>query len=244
MARPQVRWEAADREEAFAEPVPLTGPQTCCDAAWEAAYRRFETPDEEVAKFVSRLRRLGCRRWPREARVVELFCGRGNGLVALAALGFGHVEGVDLSAALVSEYAGPAPCYVADCRELPFEDGSKDILVVQGGLHHLPQVPEDLERVLRQARRVLAPDGMLAVVEPWSTPFLAVVHLACGLRAARRLWPKLDALAEMIEHERATYESWLSRPKPILAALEHHFLPLRMKIGWGKLQFLGKRAPG
>ena len=140
---------AAERDGLFAAPVVVAGTRTCCDAAWEAAYRRFETPAEETAKFVKRLKRLGCRRWPRQSRIVELFCGRGNGLVALASLGFDHVEGVDLSATLLSEYAGPARCYVADCRELPFEDGSRDILVVQGGLHHLPRIPEDLEQVLR-----------------------------------------------------------------------------------------------
>lgn len=216
-------------------------PQTCCGTAWEDAYRRFETPDEEIAKFVRRLEWFGCREWPRKARVAELFCGRGNGLVALSSLGFTDIEGLDLSAELLARYSGPARCHVADCRELPLMDGSKDILIIQGGLHHLPRIPENLEQVLREARRVLAPGGLLAVVEPWMTPFLATVHLVCRLGIARRLWAKIDALAEMIEHERHTYENWLSQPQSILAALRRGFDPLRMKIGWGKLRFLGRR---
>ncbi len=222
-------------------PVPagVVSSKTCCSTAWEDAYQRFETPAEETAKFVRRLKQLGCREWSRDARIVELFCGRGNGLVALSSLGFTNVEGVDLSADLLARYSGPARCHLADCRSIPFEDGSKDILVVQGGLHHLPRIPEDVEQVLGEARRVLAPHGLLAVVEPWMTPFLALVHRVCRWPTARRLWAKIDALAEMTEHERETYENWLSRPEPILAALRHDFDPVRTRIAWGKIQLLG-----
>src|SRR5439155_8665936 len=45
---------------------------------WEAAYLRFETPEEEIQKFIGRLNRLGAPQWPRDAEIVELFCGRGN----------------------------------------------------------------------------------------------------------------------------------------------------------------------
>src|SRR5713101_5325649 len=104
---------------------------------WEAAYLRFEEPEQEIQKFLARLNRLGARQWPRDAEIVELFCGRGNGLVALERLGFTHIEGVDLSPLLVAQYRGPAKCIVGDCRQLPFADRSKDVLIVQGGLHHL-----------------------------------------------------------------------------------------------------------
>jgi hypothetical protein len=49
---------------------------------WEAAYLRFETPEQEIRKFEKRLLRLGAGAWPRDLRIVELFCGRGNGLRA------------------------------------------------------------------------------------------------------------------------------------------------------------------
>src|SRR6266513_1650687 len=49
----------------------------------EAAYLRFESPEEEIRKFIRRLTRLGASQWPRDAEIVELFCGRGNGLLSL-----------------------------------------------------------------------------------------------------------------------------------------------------------------
>jgi len=208
--------------------------------SWEAAYVRFETPEQEVRKFASRLKKLGVDRLSREARVVELFCGRGNGLHALERLGFTHLEGVDLSARLVALYRGNAQCYVCDCRKLPFPDQSRDLLIVQGGLHHLPTLPEDLAQTFAEMQRVLRSDGRVVIVEPWMTLFLRLVHSISAMRLVRRCSAKLDALATMIDYERAAYEHWLSKPELILKLARAHFLPLQEEFAWGKWMFVGK----
>jgi ubiquinone/menaquinone biosynthesis C-methylase UbiE len=209
---------------------------------WEAAYLRFETPEQEIRKFTKRLRTLGVSKWPRDAEIVELFCGRGNGLRALELLGFTRIEGVDLSARLVAQYQGSARCCVCDCRQLPFADHSKDVLIVQGGLHHLLSLPSDLDQTLAEMRRVLRKDGRVVLVEPWLTPFLRFAHFACASPTARRLSDKVDALAVMIQHERQTYEQWLSQPDLILQVVGKHFVPVQQSIAWGKWSFVGKPA--
>ncbi len=209
-------------------------------SAWEAAYRRFETPEREIAKFARRLNAIGARAWPRECRIVEIFCGRGSGLTSLERLGFANLEGIDLSLELLADYAGPARMIAADCRRLPLDSGSRDVIIVQGGLHHLPALPDDLERVLAEVRRVLKPDGRFIAVEPWLTPFLRFVHGVASNRLVRATWPKVDALQTMIEHERETYERWLSRPKQIQQLLRAHFRMERMRIAKGKLMFVGR----
>src|SRR5213594_2591925 len=99
-----------------------TGHKTPADPArsvsdpWEAAYLRFETPDQEIQKFIRRLQFMGAHEWPRTAEIVELFCGRGNGLRALHQLGFTYVEGIDASPTLAAEYAGPGKILIGDCR--------------------------------------------------------------------------------------------------------------------------------
>jgi SAM-dependent methyltransferase len=210
---------------------------------WEQAYLRFETPAEEIRKFRRRLVALGARAWPRESAVVELFCGRGSGLSALAELGFTRVRGVDRSAALVARYRGPGVCLVADCRELPLASASQDIAVVQGGLHHLENLASDLERTLAEVHRVLRPEGLLVVVEPWLTPFLRAVHMIARRPLACRAWPRMEALSTMIRLEGATYERWLARPEWILATLAKHFAPRRSEARWGKLMFVGNPRP-
>ncbi|MEQ1764086.1 MAG: class I SAM-dependent methyltransferase [Pyrinomonadaceae bacterium] len=209
-------------------------------ARWEAAYLQFETPEEETQKFLSRLKKLGVDQWDRDSDVVEIFCGRGNGLNALRALGFTRLTGVDLSPELVAQYQGPARMDVADCREMPLEDQSRDLVVVQGGLHHLTAIPEDLDRVLSEVCRILRPDGRFVMVEPWLTPFLRTVHLACNLKALTALSPKLDSLAAMIHYEAPTYFRWLESKSSILEALTKRFDALYTHRGFGKINFVGR----
>jgi SAM-dependent methyltransferase len=208
--------------------------------SWQAAYTRFETLQAEVRKFSRRLRALGAGAWPADAGILELFCGRGGSLIALERFGFTHAVGIDLSRELIAMYHGRVPCCVSDCRVLPVRSASRDVVIVQGGLHHLEQLPEDLERVVGEVQRVLKPGGLFVVVEPWSTPFLDLVHRVARSTLMRRLWSRLDALAVMIEHEGETYRGWLRQPVLISTLLCDRFEPLVMQQRWGKLLFAGR----
>ncbi len=214
--------------------------EICCDPQWEAAYKRFETPEEEIEKFTRRLRFFGLHRQPKDIRIAELFCGRGGGLIALERLGFTNIEGVDLSDTLLEEYGGAAKLHLADCRRLPFDDHSFDAAIVQGGLHHLPNLLEDLDAALLEVSRCLKPSGTFYVVEPWLTPFLRFVHLVVERPLVRRLYPKGDALAAMTEHEIETYEQWLEQPAEIMKVFGRHFHVQQKTTAWGKLRFVGK----
>ena len=213
--------------------------ETCCNPAWEAAYRRFETPEEEIVKFLTRLRAFGLHQKEKSHRIIELFCGRGGGLHALQRLGFHNIEGVDLSETLLQECSADATLHLADCRSLPFEDQVFDAAIVQGGLHHLPLLPEDLDGVLVEVSRVLKPSGTFYAVEPWRTPFLRFVHFVVEQPLMRRVYAKGDALAEMTEHERDTYEQWLRQPDMVLDLIHRHFTTIQEKMTWGKIRYAG-----
>lgn len=223
----------------MAETQIKTEPRALTPDPWEAAYLRLETPEEEIRKFIGRLNRLGARQWPRDADIVELFCGRGNGMVALQRLGFSRLEGVDLSPRLIAQYKGSANCIVADCRKLPFDDRSKDALIVQGGLHHLPNLPADLDQTFSEMQRVLRKGGRAVFVEPWRTPFLDFVHFVSEVPIVRRLSAKMDAFATMVENEIPTYRQWLSQPEVIKEIARAYFVPVYESCGWGKWNFLG-----
>jgi ubiquinone/menaquinone biosynthesis C-methylase UbiE len=208
---------------------------------WEAAYARFETPAQEIRKFTRRLNEIGAPNWQQSAEIVELFCGRGNGLHALTELGFTRLEGVDLSASLVTQYDGSAKLYVCDCRALPFDTQSKDVVIIQGGLHHLKKLPEDLEQTLSEAARVLRDGGLFVAIEPWLTPFLVLVHRVCRCTTVRRMVPKIDALATMIDHERETYEQWLAQPQTIVNLYNRFFFTELSSSRWGKYVYVGRK---
>ena len=128
---------------------------------------------------------------------------------------------------------------MGDCRELPFESASRDVLLVQGGLHHLESL-EDVERVLGEAERVLAPGGTFCAVEPWRTPFLRLVLAAAANPLLRRAWARLDAFQTMVEHERETYERWLAQPQQLEELLRARFRPRLLETRWGSLAFVGE----
>lgn len=207
--------------------------------AWESAYLRFETPREEERKFVRRLVAAGAPTWDKNALILDLFCGRGGGARALHQLGFRCVVGLDLSPRLLRARVDASSCMVADCRVLPVATGSADIVVVQGGLHHLTTIPDDLATVLKEVGRALRPGGLFVAVEPWDTPFLRLVHGICEVPLARRALRKIDALATMIDHERTTYEAWLRNGPVVLAELDKHFERRQARMGLGKLHYVG-----
>lgn len=212
----------------------------CCNARWEEAYRRFETSEQEVAKFRRRMQWAGLTEWDQDRPVADLFCGRGSGLVALEQLGFRNLAGVDLSPDLLGRYRGAARTYVGDCRDLKFEPGSLYGVTIQGGLHHLPRLPEDLVACLDAVHRSLARDGRVFICEPWRTPFLQVAHFCCCVGLFRRLYGRLDALAVMIEEERESYMNWLARPAEIMGLLEARFRVEKADRSGGKLMYVGR----
>lgn len=206
----------------------------CCDPIWESAYARFETQEQEIDKFVARLKRFGVQSWDRRLRVLELFCGRGSGLIAWKRLGFENVEGLDLSESLLQQYDGDEPLHLADCRQLPFAEETFDVAIVQGGLHHLPDLDVDLPACLAEARRVLRPTGTFLAVEPWMTPFLRLAHAITDRPLVRRCWGKADALATMTRQEATTYYGWLGRPDAIESHVRQYFRPRYRRVAWGK----------
>jgi SAM-dependent methyltransferase len=212
---------------------------SCCNQRWEDAYNRFETEDEEIQKFQNRLTLLGAQRWNRQARVVDLFCGSGRNLACLERMGFTNLHGVDLSPRLLNRYSGSAKLYVGDATCIKFPEAWAEIVIVQGGLHHLPKLPDDLKKCLDQIHKILKPGGLFVMVEPWQTPFLTFVHWCCRLKSLRMLSKKLDSLAIMIHEEKDTYFSWLSMPEKIREEISSRFQKKINLNRMGKLIFLG-----
>lgn len=110
--------------------------------------------------------------------VVDVGCGTGRSLVGLAptVAPDATVVGVDVfddrvilgnGPALARRNAAAAGRVVApvrgDAASLPIADGAADVLTACRVLHDLPKA--DAEAALRDARRALAPDGTLGVLE-------------------------------------------------------------------------------
>jgi SAM-dependent methyltransferase len=119
----------------------------------------------EVATDVAMLERLVS---PAGKDVVDVGCGGGALVRELASRG-ARMVGVEISegqlaSALAHDGGGESRYLVGRAQQLPLEDGSVDVAVFMRTLHHVP--PADLMEALREARRVLRPDGAAYVAEP------------------------------------------------------------------------------
>src|SRR3954451_11908286 len=105
-------------------------------------------------------------RLTRGKRVLDAGCGAGYGSAELARMAE-RVVGIDVAAEAVAfartNYELPNLRFEqASCTELPFEDGSFDLIVAFEVIEHL----ENWKGFLQEARRVLAPAGQLIVSTP------------------------------------------------------------------------------
>jgi len=100
--------------------------------------------------------------------VVDIGCGGGALVRDLAAVGARPV-GIEISeeqlaSARARDGDSGARYLVGRAEALPIADASTDLVVFMRSLHHIPA--EHLEAALREARRVLRPDGAVYVAEP------------------------------------------------------------------------------
>ncbi|MBW2316315.1 MAG: class I SAM-dependent methyltransferase [Deltaproteobacteria bacterium] len=129
------------------------------------------------------------------ARILDLGCGAGEAISRLASYG-ARVFGVDPHAERVREAATLAPAVLGCGERLPWRDECFDLVYVSHVFHHA----SDLDAMLREIDRVLAPGGLLFAIESVDDSPL--------MRLARRIQPRWDGdavlerfrYAELLEH--------------------------------------------
>jgi len=112
-------------------------------------------------------------------RALDVGCGRGDNLRRLVRYG-GRPVGVEPSVERARTAGAVAPAVTGVGEHVPLADGRFDLVYISHVLHHA----HDVMAVLRESHRVLAPGGLLFVIE--------TVDDSPLMRLARALQPRWD----------------------------------------------------
>ncbi len=103
-------------------------------------------------------------------KILDVGCGNGN-LFNLLPDGKYELYGIDFSQNMIDEAEknckAPATFAVADAEELPFEEGTFDIIVCNASFHHYIHP----DAVLKEMHRVLKCSGKLIIGDPYVPGF-------------------------------------------------------------------------
>jgi ubiquinone/menaquinone biosynthesis C-methylase UbiE len=156
---------------AMNESTPNAVMSTTTDIEAEASIRRALAPSNEeigMARLGSNTEIAGELLSGKGKSALDVGCGDGKFTRALAKC-FEIVDGIDVNekkvveAQKAAEAAGLSIQFrVGSGKAMPYPDGSFDVVVFSNSLHHIT----DLDRALREAGRVLVPNGLLYIMEP------------------------------------------------------------------------------
>jgi ubiquinone/menaquinone biosynthesis C-methylase UbiE len=133
-----------------------------------AEYEDIEISGRDTAEPLNLARRVA---WLRrylpleDRRILDCGCGAGDYVLRLLEL-TPHVYGIEYEAAKVDDYRSrgvhPDRVVQGDIQDMPYDDASFDIVLLNEVLEHVP----DEMAGLREIRRVMAPGGKLAIFSP------------------------------------------------------------------------------
>jgi len=162
-------------------------------------------------------------RWRGDERVLDVGCGPGDLLCAMARHGdsWDALIGFDFSTGMVAQATRTATglaarFLVADAQATPFPSRSFDVVMARHMLYHVP----DIDRAVAEAARVLRPGGAFLTTTNGATTMPE--YWAIRARAAQR-FPRM-AKPETLTH-RFCLENGTAFLEPHFARIEVHTLP-------------------
>jgi SAM-dependent methyltransferase len=164
----------------------------------------------------------------RDKDVAEIACGTGPGLGLLDSVAR-NFEAGDISDSILGHarnyYGDRIRLSRIDAQNLPYADGSKDVLILFEAIYYL----EDIDQFINECKRVLRPDGYLLIAtankdladfnpSPHSQRYLGVSELASELRS-------IGSDIEIFGYLDVTRGSWKQR---VLRPVKRLFVSLNL----------------
>jgi ubiquinone/menaquinone biosynthesis C-methylase UbiE len=164
-----------------------------------------------------KLRRLGVLDLPRETKLLDACCGKGETLHILREEGFRQLWGVDGSFHRSWEGEPDVRFVAGDVRELPFVDESFDAVINLHSLHHLASA-QGASALLNETYRVLRPGGSLYVIDFPGSPQINLLFWALRRRLGV-VTAGLRNFAAILDDEWPYVGPYLSQWREVRAAI-------------------------
>ena len=151
---------------------------------WNRHYTREKSklvyPDENIVRFVARRIRGFDKKALKQFTVLDLGCGSGRHLQYLRSCGLSAI-GQDFAGEAL---AGQRDVLLANAEQLPYRDGSFDLVIAWGVLHYLDEKKRSCS--IREIMRVLKPGAsLLATVRAKDDSHLEKTMTGGDLQGAR-----------------------------------------------------------
>jgi ubiquinone/menaquinone biosynthesis C-methylase UbiE len=185
-----------------------------------------------VSKNISRLRRGGLlKHLKKHDLVLDLFCGKCETGHGLKRMGYDRVICGDHSIRLLkTKRTGLVTRVCLDALNLPVKEQSVDVVIIQGGLHHL-QSTQQILSCLNGLKKIVNPDGYVFLSEPGNTVLLGLWLL---LMTKTPFW-KLSKFSrnwhDLHSEEKATHEDYLTNLSKVHGYIKTDWKIVRYKKG-------------
>lgn len=194
---------------------------------WENAYLEYESSEDKIKKFKNRLKTLPLKK--NISTVLDVFCGSGENTVALNSLGFQNIIQLDLSRSLLAAKHVVSPV-CADACNIPLSNGSIDLVLIQGGLHHLPSF-EHYEFCIAEIHRIMKSEAEFYFMEPFLT--IRMKLFLAGIQTPfANIFKTTRAIKIMVDKERKEYFYWLNNWDKFKELLIEFFVIHYSKKNW------------
>jgi ubiquinone/menaquinone biosynthesis C-methylase UbiE len=132
--------------------------------AWKDAYLAEPERRRRLQAMPRKLRLLGIEDLPRDSSILDLCCGSGEAMLALASMGFTNLTGLDIEIPASLSADPRFVTHVGDARATGLPDSSFDYILNVHAMHHL-ETAENIELFLQESYRLLRPGGRLGIVD-------------------------------------------------------------------------------
>ena len=186
---------------------------------WNSAHYQEPFHARRAAKLPSKLSKLGVLDLPRDARILDTCCGKGEALRVLRRAGFTRLTGADGQRHTEWTRIPSAQFATCDVRSLPFPDGHFDAITNLHALHHLGD-GRGVADFVEECLRVLRPGGRLFVLDFPGSPQIRLLFWAMRHRLGL-ITPGLRNFAEIVDEEWGYLKPYLADWVSVRDALDH-----------------------